>query len=141
MRAIRALLAVVALLNCGSAARAQALANPPISCASGNVAAGTTACTLAGVVGKTTYISGFAMTASGATAGLAVNCTLTGVIGGTQTYTFSYPAGVLVGATPLTVTFSPPLPASATNTAVTPSCPSGGSGAAHAAMNAWGYQQ
>lgn len=111
------------------------------SCSSGNVAAGTTACTLATAVGKTTFIAGFNMSASGATSGLAVNCTLTGTITGTMTFIFTYPTGATVGAVPLTQTFSPPLPASATNTTIVASCPSGGSGAAHAAMNAWGYQE
>src|SRR5947207_13311659 len=64
--------------------------------ASGNVANSSAAASLAAVSGKTNYLTGFQVTASGATAGLPVNVTVTGVITGTMTYTFVFPAGVLV---------------------------------------------
>lgn len=111
------------------------------SCDSGNVANSAAACTLATATGKTTYISAFTMSASGATAGLPVTCTLTGVITGTKHYTFTFPAGVLVPATPLHVDFAPPLQASATNTTIVASCPAGGSGATNATMTAEGGQE
>jgi hypothetical protein len=112
----------------------------PETCSSGNVANGTVACTLATASAKTTYISGFAMTADGATVGLAVSCTLTGTITGTMTFTFAYPAGVAVAGTPLIVQFSPAVPASTTNTTIVASCPASGTGGTNAAMNAWGFQ-
>lgn len=112
----------------------------PINAFSGNVAAGSAVATLAGVASKTTYISGFQITASGATAALVVDATVTGLVSGTATYTFTFPAGVTVGATPLVVLFDPPVPASAANTAIVVTLPSGGAGAAHAAVNAQGFQ-
>lgn len=112
----------------------------PETCASGNVANATVACTLATAVGKTTYITGFTMTADGATVGLAVSCTLTGTITGTMTYTFGYPAGVAVQSQPLNIQFSYPVPASATNTTIVVSCPASGTGGTNAAISATGFQ-
>jgi hypothetical protein len=54
-----------------------------LSAASGNVANASAAATLAGAATKTTYITGFVVTASGSTAALVVNGTVTGLIGGT----------------------------------------------------------
>jgi hypothetical protein len=112
----------------------------PETCSSGNVANATVACTLAASSGKTTYITGFTMTADGATTGLAVSCTLTGTITGTMTYTFSYPLGVAVQAQPLAITFPYPVPASATNTTIVASCPASGTGGTNAAISATGFQ-
>ena len=112
----------------------------PETCSSGNVANATVACTLATASGKTTYITGFTMTADGATAGLAVTCTLTGTITGTMSYTFGYPTGATVFAQPLTVTFAYPVPASATNTTIVASCPASGAGGTNAAISATGFQ-
>lgn len=111
----------------------------PETCSSGNIANATVACTLATASAKTTYISGFAMTADGATVGLAVSCTLTGTITGTMTFTFSYPAGAVVAGVPLIVQFSPAVPASTTNTTIVASCPASGTGGTNATMNAWGF--
>lgn len=108
------------------------------TCDSGNVANATAACTLATATGKTTYITGFTMSASGATAAAVVTCTLTGTITGTKTYIFTFPIGVAVQAPQLTVTFPVPIPASATNTTIVASCPAGGTGNTHAAMTAEG---
>lgn len=112
----------------------------PLSASSGNVAAATAAATLAAASGKTTYITGFTVSGSGSVAALPVSVTVTGTIGGTQTYTYSASAGVLVGNTPLTVTFNPALPASATNTAIVVSCPTLGAGNTNNTTNAYGYQ-
>lgn len=107
--------------------------------ASGNVANGSAAASLAAVSGKTNYIAGFQVTASGATAALVVNVTMAGVITGTQTYTFVFPAGVTTAATPLIVKFDPPVPASATNTAITVTLPASGAGGTNAAVNVQGF--
>ena len=112
----------------------------PETCSSGNVANATVACTLATASGKTTYITGFTMTADGATAGLAVTCTLTGTITGTMSYTFGYPIGVAVPAQPLSIQFPYPVPASATNTTIVASCPASGTGGTNAAISATGFQ-
>lgn len=111
----------------------------PKTGASGNVANATAAASLAAVSGRTNYISGFQCTAGGATGALVVNVTVTGVITGTMTYTFVFPAGAAVQATPLVVTFNPPLKASGTNTAITVTLPAGGAGNTNAAVNVQGY--
>lgn len=116
-------------------------AQTPISASSGNVAAATATATLAAVAGKTTYITGFTVSATGATSGLAVNVTVTGPVTGTLTYTFAAPAGVLVAAQPLSVQFCPPLPASGQNVAIAISMPTLGSGNTNASISATGYQE
>lgn len=112
-----------------------------ITAASGNVANASAVATLAaGGASKTTYITGFQCTSSGATVGAAVNATVAGVVTGTMTYTFVFPVGVAVAATPLNVSFPNPIPASALNTAITVTLPAGGTGNTNAACNAQGYQ-
>lgn len=108
---------------------------------SGNVANASAVATLAAVAAKTTFIAGLTITGGGATAGSLVNATLVGLAGGTATYTFAAPTGATVGATPLVVTFNPPLPASAVNTAIVLTLPALGIGNLNAAVSAWGYQQ
>lgn len=110
-----------------------------VAVSSGNVAAAAAVAALPAVASKTNYCTGFQVTASGATTGLPVSVTLAGILGGTLTYTFVFPAGVLVPATPLTVSFPAPIPASAVNTAITLTCPSGGSGNTNATANIQGY--
>lgn len=107
---------------------------------SGNVAAGTATATLGAVAGKTNYISGFEITGAGATAGSAVVATIVGTLGGTLSYIIAVPTGATVGVLPLVVEFSPPLPASAVNTAIVVSAPSFGAGNTNAAVVAHGYQ-
>jgi len=113
---------------------------PITSASSGNVAAAAATATLAAVVGKTTYITGFSITGAGATAASVINPTVTGVLGGTQTYTIAIPAGATLGVTPLVVAFDPALPANAVNTAIVVSAPSFGAGNTNATVSAWGYQ-
>lgn len=112
-----------------------------ITSSSGNVAAGSAVATLAGAAGKTTYITGFEITAGGATAAALVAATLGGILGGTATYIFGAPTGATVVAQPLTVSFSTPVPASAVNTAIVLTLPSLGTGNTNAAVVAHGFQQ
>lgn len=112
---------------------------PVTSASSGNVAAAVATATLAAVVGKTMYITGFEITSSGATLGAVVAPTVTGVLGGTLTYIYTAVAGVLLGNPPLMVTFNPPLQASAVATAIVVSCPSLGAGNTNATVVAHGY--
>lgn len=112
-----------------------------LTAASGNVANANAVATLAGAAGKTTYIIGFQCTAAGATGAAVANLTVAGVITGTMTYTFVFPAGATVAATPLNVFFASPIPASATNTAIVVTLPAGGTGNTNAACNAQGFQQ
>lgn len=111
-----------------------------IQATSGDVANAQAVATLAGVAGKTTYITGFTITGSGATSGLAVVVTVTGLA---TPFNFIYcaAAGVLVMNTPLVVNFPAPVPASAVNTAVVVTCPALGTGNAHNIVNAFGYQK
>lgn len=106
---------------------------------SGNQTNANAVATLPGVAGKTTYITGFEVTASGATAALVVSVTVTGPAN-TMTYAFAYPAGATVAATPLVVELPEPIPANAANTAVVVTLPASGAGGTNAAVNAHGYQ-
>ncbi len=96
---------------------------------SGNVANASAVATLAGTSGKTTYITGFQLTASGSTLGLDVTATITGL---TTT--------MLVPAQPVVVTFPHPIPASAANTAIVVTLPAGGGGNTNATATAQGFQ-
>ena len=108
---------------------------------SGNVANANAVATLAAVAAKTTYITGFVLTAAGATAAGVVTATVTGVITGTMSFTFAVPAGATVGATPLVVDFPVPIPASAVNTAIVVTLPALGSGNTNATASATGFQK
>ena len=111
-----------------------------LNSASGNVANANAVATLAAAAGKTTFISGFEITATGATVGLPVTATVTGILGGTLSYTFAAPAGALLIATPLTVLFNPSLSASSVNTVIVVTLPALGGGNTNASANAHGYQ-
>lgn len=111
----------------------------PLIAGSGNVAAASAVATLTGISTTTVYLSGFEITGSGATAALPVSVTVSGLLGGSRIYTYNFAAGVLVGNTPLIVTFDPPLPASAINTAIAVTCPSGGSGNTNNTVVAHGF--
>lgn len=110
----------------------------PTTGSSGNVANASAIATLAAVAAKTNYLTGFEVTASGATAASIVLVAVTGLLGGTLTYIFTVPAGVLLAAAPLVVSFNPPLPASAVNTAIVVTCPALGAGNTNAAAVAHG---
>lgn len=111
-----------------------------VTSSSGNVAATSAVATLAGAVGKTTYITGFEITAGGATAAALVVATLTGLLGGAASYIYAAPAGATLGAQPLIVAFPEPIPASAVNTAIVLTLPSLGAGNTNAAVVAHGFQ-
>lgn len=112
-----------------------------ITAASGNVANASAVATLAGVSSKTTYITGLQISASGATVGACVSPTVTGTITGTLTFTFCAAAGALLADAPLIVPFSPPVPASAANTAIVVTLPALGAGNTNATVTAQGFQQ
>lgn len=112
----------------------------PVQNSSGSVAAAPAVATLPGTPNFKNFVTGFELTAGGATAAALVNATLAGIAGGTLNYTFAAPAGVAVGATPLTVYFDPPIPASAVNTAITLTLPSLGAGNTNATAVIHGFQ-
>lgn len=103
-------------------------------------AAGTTGAvvgTLAAAVGKTTYICGFHVDAIGGTASIGP-VTVAGLIGSSMVFQGSSSANGNQGI-PL-MTFTPCVPASATNTAITITTTADGSASA-VDVNSWGYQQ
>jgi hypothetical protein len=118
----------------------QLKAPPPLMPQSGKVANAIATATLAAVVGKTNYITGFEVWAGGATAGALVDVTISGLAGGSRTYPYSVPAGATNAATPLLIVFPAPLPASAANVAITVTLPALGVGNAAAQVNAYGFQ-
>lgn len=112
----------------------------PLTASSGNVAAASAVATLAKAAAKTTYITGFEITAGGATGAALVTATVVGTITGTLSYTYAAPAGVTLGAVPLIVQFSTPIPASAVNTDIVVTLPSLGTGNTNATVVAHGYR-
>lgn len=105
------------------------------------VGTGTTAAvtaTLAGAVGKTTFICGFTIT-SGATAATNGAATITGLTGA-STFTYNQAVGTATAPVKTTDTFNPCLPASATNTAIVVTSAAAGT-AGVTDVNAWGFQQ
>ena len=96
--------------------------------------------TLPAVAGKTTYITGFAITGGGATAGSIIAVTVTG-LANTLTFYITIPAGAGAGITPLVVDFSTPIPASGPNVPIVVNVPSFGAGNTQAAVTARGFQR
>lgn len=90
--------------------------------------------TLAGVAGKTTYISGFNISAIGGTAAVGP-IVVAGLAGGSQTYQLSASAAGVI----FQQNFTPPLAASAVNTPITITTTADGTATA-VNVNSWGYQ-
>ena len=115
-------------------ANATAAAAPITASTTGTT--GATTATLAGVASKTTFICGFTIT-SDATAALAGSATVTGTITGTLNYIQNVGSATAAGI--LQQTFSPCIPASATNTGIAVNSVAAGTGG-NTAVAAWGYQ-
>ena len=109
------------------------------SISSGNKAATAATATFTHTGNNLFFVTGIEVTASGATAGLPVLVTLAGCVGGTMTWIFTFPAGVLVGATPLVIEFNPPLPEVDANTDVVLTLPSSGAGGTNASVVMHGF--
>lgn len=114
------------------------LVGTQISASSGNVANANAVATLPAVANKTNYLSGVSLTGAGATAAGVVEATIDGLVGGTMTFTMAVPAGVTAGLPALNLSFNPPLPAAAPNTAIVVTLPALGAGNTNAAAVAWG---
>lgn len=141
-RTLLRLTPVAALLLLPVAAEAYSLTQSPTAPlvnGSGNVANASAVATLTGGATTTVYISGFQVTGSGSTAALPVACTVAGLLGGSQIYTYTFAAGVLVGNTPLIVAYDPPIPASAINTPISVTCAAGGAGNTRNSVVAYGF--
>lgn len=111
----------------------------PLIAGSGNVANASAAATLTPTATTTAYIAGFEVTGAGAPTALPVTVTVAGLLGGTRSYTYSFAAGALVANTPLIVTYLPPLPASAVNTAIVVTCPASGASGTNNTVVAHGF--
>lgn len=94
---------------------------------------------LGAAVGKTTYISGLAVSGLGATAATVVICAINT---STNSYNFyiAVPAGATVPLTPYIVNFAFPISAGALNTAITGSLGAFGLGNTNAALSIWGFR-
>lgn len=93
--------------------------------------------TLAGVAGKTTYISGFTIS-SDATSLAIGTASITGLVTGTMNFLQPILAAAS-GVGVLSQTFNPPIPATAANTAIVITSAAAGIGG-NTSVNAWGYQ-
>ena len=111
-----------------------------VQASSGNVANAAAVATLPGVLNSTTYITGLVLTGGGATVGSLVVATVTGLLGGTLSYVFAVPTGAAIGAAPLVLDFSTPMPATGTNTPIVVTLPALGAGNTNAVANARGYR-
>lgn len=94
--------------------------------------------TLAAAVGKFTYICGFNVSAVNITAATAQTITIAGIVGSSQVYQFSAPLTTPAG--PIGQTFTPCIPSSAVNTAITLTTSADANGSA-VDVNSWGFQQ
>ena len=113
----------------------------PLATSSGVVANTTATATLAAVSGKTTYITGFDISADGATTGSCVVPTVGLLIGGGNfSYLFCFPSSASASGSVYVVNFSPPVPASAVNTSISVSLPALGTGNTGAVVNVRGFQ-
>jgi|SRR5882672_11574658 len=115
------------------------MAHTDVTGSSGNVAAAVATASLPAVANKTNYLTGFDITGSGATAGLPVTVTVTGCGSGTLSYTYSAAVGALVENFPLFVSLDYPIAATSSNTAITISCPSLGTGNTNNTVNIYGF--
>lgn len=124
----------------GAAGVAVVATGTPVVNSSGDSPNAAAVATLPAAAGKTTYITGFQMTASGSTAALVVVATVTGTFSSNMSFVFTFPAGAAVAAQTLAVSFPQPIPATAVNTAIVVTLPAGGAGNLHAACVAQGFQ-
>lgn len=111
----------------------------PVAASSGPVANAAATATLPAVAARTNFLSGFTVTPGTATGAAQVVVTVTGVVGGPLSYSVEVPSAAGGGGQTLSVSFNPPLPATAVNVAIVVSMPAAGVGGAGAAVNATGY--
>jgi hypothetical protein len=111
----------------------------PIQGSSADVAAASAVATLAAATGKTTWITHFRCTGTGSTTAVGADITVAGLTN-SEIYIMGFASGATVANVPVDVTFSPPQPASAVNTAITVTMATGGTGNLHAACAGEGFQ-
>lgn len=111
-------------------------ATPQTNAATGST--GAVAATLPAVATQFEYICGFNVSAVGSAAGAVGPIVVAGLKGGSQTYQLA--AGATPAAGYLSQTFSPCIPSSAINTAISVTTTADATGAA-VDVNAWGFSQ
>jgi hypothetical protein len=111
----------------------------PIQGGSADVAASSAVATLAAATGKTTWITHFRCTGTGSTTAVGADITVAGPTN-SEIYIMGFASGATVANVPVDVTYSPPQPAAAANTAITVTMATGGTGNLHAACAAEGFQ-
>ena len=112
----------------------------PLTGTSGNVANAQAQATLAAVSGKTNYLCSITVSGAGSTAGGGVTVTVAGTTGSSIFFPVMAPVGALSPLPGLQLTFVPPIPASAANTAITATLPALGAGNTHAGIVIHGYR-
>ena len=110
---------------------------PAVAASSGDVANATASASLPATPGVINYLTGFTVTGTGPSSAATVLVTVTGLAAGTLTFPLYAAAS---GSVQLIVNLPTPLPASASNTAITVSCPALGTGSTHNAVNVFGFQ-
>jgi hypothetical protein len=93
--------------------------------------------------GRMAYIEGFDVTGGGATSASVINCTVTGTTN-TLNFSMNIASGVTASVNAqggLFIRFPTPIPASATNTAITLTVPSFGTGNTEASCTVYGFSQ
>jgi len=95
---------------------------------------------LPAAAGKTTYITHLMVSGGGATAASLSSVIVANMLGGTYGLNFGVPAGITVGLPPIVITFDPPMPATAVNTALNITVAAFGAGNVAASASAQGYQ-
>jgi hypothetical protein len=107
-----------------------------ISSATGTT--GAVVATLPGVASKFTYICGFYATGNEAATGAVVAVTVAGMVSGSMVFNISHPVTPSLGIA--NQSFTPCLPSSAVNTAITVTSAADAAGT-NVSVAAWGYQQ
>jgi hypothetical protein len=112
----------------------------PLTGTSGNVANAQAQATLAAVSGKTNYLTGLYVSGGGSTAGLGVTVTVSGTTGSSIFFPVVAPVGALLPMQGLQLTFTPPIPASGANVAITATMPALGAGNLYAGVVITGFR-
>jgi hypothetical protein len=107
--------------------------------ASGSGANSIVTASLPTIAGKTTWLTGFVVTAGGATTASLVNVGVNGLGASALVFTFGTPAGNSNIATPLIITFPTPLPSATPTTQIFVQVPAIGAGNTSANVVAFGF--
>ena len=110
-----------------------------ITGSSGVVSAAAAVATLTSASARLAYLTSVSVAGLGATAAVMATITITGLLGGTINFGYPVPAGVGVAGQPMSMSFVPPLPASAVNTNIVVTVGSFGTGNVGASCMATGF--